>query len=121
MNFVSEDFGDTTGERVPAVCLDRFCRDHAVERVDLLKLDIQGHEYSALRGAQDLVHAGRIGTIFMELNWTQHAEATCSAIESVHLLEQADYLFAQPGKQLKWQKAGNWLHNLNDVIAHRPS
>jgi FkbM family methyltransferase len=121
MNFVSEDFAGTTGERVPAVCLDRFCRDRAIERVDLLKLDIQGHEYSALRGAQDLLRSGRIGTIFMELNWVQHAEATCSATESVHLLEQADYLFSQPGKQLKWQKAGNWLCNLNDVLAHRPS
>ena len=64
MNFITEaaDFPD--GERVAAVCLDRFCRDHRIDRIDLLKLDIQGQEHSALIGAIGLLEAGRIGTIF---------------------------------------------------------
>jgi FkbM family methyltransferase len=121
MNFISEDPADANGESVPTLCLDQFCRDRSIDHVDLLKLDIQGHENSALKGAEHLISAGRIGTIFMELNWSRCAEAPCAATESVQLLEQADYLFSRPRKRLKWQKPGNWLRNLNDVIARRAS
>jgi FkbM family methyltransferase len=119
MNFISEDPADANGEGVPTICLDQFCRDHSIDRVDLLKLDIQGHEHKALRGAEELIRAGRIGTIFVELNWNQSEEATCAAAQSVHLLDLAGYLFSKPGRRLKWQKVGNWLRDLSDVVAHR--
>ena len=33
------------------VSLDQFCQDHSIDYVDLLKLDVQGHEHSALKGS----------------------------------------------------------------------
>jgi FkbM family methyltransferase len=51
---------------VPIVTLDRFCEEHSIEQVDLLKLDIQGAEYSALRGASRLLAEQRIGIIYTE-------------------------------------------------------
>ena len=119
MNFISQDLGDSGAERVQTVCLDQFCQDHAIDHVDLLKLDIQGHEHSALEGAEHLIRAGRVGIIFMELNWAKSAGATCAATESIRLLEQAGYLFSRPGKRLNWEKAGDWLRTLSDVVAHR--
>ena len=89
MNFISQDISDAGAERVQTVCLDQFCQDHAIDHVDLLKLDIQGHEHSALEGAEHLIRAGRLGIIFMELNWAKSAGATCAATESIRLLEQA--------------------------------
>ena len=59
MNFISQDIGDSGAERVQTVCLDQFCQDHSIDHVDLLKLDIQGHEHSALEGAEHLIRAGR--------------------------------------------------------------
>ena len=70
-----------------------------------------------LNGAEGLIRTGRIGTIFMELNWTNEASAVCPASESVRLLGQAGYRFSRPGKCLHWEKAGDWLHALNDVVA----
>jgi FkbM family methyltransferase len=119
MNFVSPDIRDLHGERVRTVALDQFCRDHLIQNADLLKLDVQGQEHLALKGAEDLITRGRIVMIFMELNWATQAGATCPATESIRLLDGAGYYFAKPGKRLNWQKAGCWLRSLSDVVAHR--
>jgi FkbM family methyltransferase len=119
MNFVVRDIGNSDAERVKSVSLDQFCQDHSIDQVDLLKLDVQGQEYSALKGAERLIRAGRIGTIFMELNWARRAGIPCAATESIRLLEQADYLFSKPGKRLNWEKAGDWLHGVSDIVARR--
>jgi FkbM family methyltransferase len=50
MNFVSEDVSDPDRELVQTVCLDQFCYDHSIDNPDLLKLDVKGHEHSALKG-----------------------------------------------------------------------
>ena len=119
MNFISEDLADSDGESVQTVCLDQFCRDLSIDHVDLLKLDVQGHEHSALKGAEHLIKAGRVGVIFMELNWARSAGPDCAATESIRLLGKADYLFSRPGKRLNWEKAGDWLRSLSDVVARR--
>jgi|SRR5580658_1408254 FkbM family methyltransferase len=119
MNFISRDVGDSGTERVETVCVDEFCQDHSINHIDLMKLDIQGHEHSALEGAARLIRSGKIGVIFMELNWAKSAETTCATTESIRLLEQAGYRFSRPGKCLNWRKAGDWLHSLGDVVAHR--
>jgi len=119
MNFISRDLGDSRSERVQTVCVDQFCQDHSINHIDLMKLDIQGHEYAALQGAEHLIKAGRVGMIFLELNWAESAGATCAATESIRLLEQGGYRFSRPGKRLNWQKAGDWVRTLSDVVAHR--
>jgi FkbM family methyltransferase len=119
MNYISRDLGDSGAECVKTVCVDQFCQDHSINRIDLMKLDIQGHEHSALKGAEELIRSGDIGIIFLELNWGKSAETTCAARESIRLLEQAGYRFSRPGKRLNWQKAGDWLLTLSDVVAYR--
>jgi FkbM family methyltransferase len=119
MNFISREVGDPDAETVRTVCLDQFCERHSIDYVDLLKLDIQGHEHSALEGARQLIRAGRIRIIFMELNWATSAGATCAATESTRLLHQAGYKFSKPGRRLTWQNAGDWLQSLSDVVAYQ--
>jgi hypothetical protein len=119
MNYISQDIGDSYAERVQAVSLDQFCQDYSIDHVDLLKLDVQGHELSALKGAERLIMARRIGTIFIELNWARSEKAPCVASESIHLLSEAGYLFSRPGRRLNWEKAGDWLRGLSDVVARR--
>jgi len=47
--------------------LDEFCEEHSVARIDVLKLDVQGAEYSVLEGADALLTARRIGMIYAEV------------------------------------------------------
>jgi FkbM family methyltransferase len=119
MNFTTTPADDAGEELVPTICLDRFCADHAIERIDLLKLDIQGNEHQALAGAARLLAAGKIGTIFTELNWAETAGSTCPATESIHVLEDCGYRFSRPGRRLHWQRSGEWMRKLSDVVARR--
>jgi FkbM family methyltransferase len=117
MNFISQTTSDTDEERVQTVSLDTFCIRHTIDKIDLLKIDIQGHEYAALQGAEQLIRTGRIETILMELNWDQRPQAFCPATQSVQFLQKSGYLFSRPGRRLNWQPAGNWLRALSDVVA----
>jgi len=119
MNFISAEFGESGAERIQTVCLDQFCKDHAIDRIDLLKLDIQGHEHSALKGAEHLLKNGRIGTIFMELNWAETSNLVCPASESIALLDKTGYKFSVAGKCMDWKESGEWMRSLADVIARR--
>ena len=119
MNFITKSHGNSNAERVEAISLDQFCRDCLIDQVDLLKLDVQGHEHSALKGAELLIRAGRVRTIFMELNWGTKAGGPSPADESIRVLAEADFLFSKPSTILNWKKAGDWLRGLGDVVARR--
>lgn len=106
-------------ELVPTVSLDQFCATHAIGRIDLLKIDIQGQEHLALAGARELLTSGRVGMIFTELNWAMSGAGGCPARESIRMLENAGYQFSSPGRRLRWQKAGDWMVGLSDVVARR--
>jgi FkbM family methyltransferase len=117
MNFIfgSADEGDPN--RVQTVRLDDFCDEYDINYIDLLKVDVQGHEHDALMGAEKLIGAGRIGLIFCELNWAQDPSSTCPARDSIHLLEKCGYQFAAVGTKLNWRRSGDWMHSLSDVVA----
>lgn len=92
MNFVSatSSAGAETAA-VTQVTLDDYCRRMGITNVDLLKIDIEGGEYDALRGAERLLSAARIGCIFFELSgWA--AERAGHSIDDVpNLLRQYGY------------------------------
>jgi FkbM family methyltransferase len=119
MNYICGETGELAAERVQTVCLDEFCREHRIDRIDLLKLDIQGNEHSVLQGAEGLVKRGQLGTIFMELNWADKIGAGCPATESIRLLAEGGYRFASPADCHNWRPAGNWLRGRSDIIACR--
>jgi FkbM family methyltransferase len=52
---------------VVATRLDEFCRRHGLERIDVLKLDIQGCELMALRGAEGLLRQAAVRLIYTEV------------------------------------------------------
>ena len=47
--------------------LDSYCVDNNIERIDILKTDIQGAEILALRGARRLLAEKRIDILFLEV------------------------------------------------------
>lgn len=48
---------------VPITTLDAFCADQKIDHIDILKMDIQGAELRALRGASDLLARAAIDLI----------------------------------------------------------
>ena len=53
-------------ETVHITTLDQFCLNHSIERIDILKIDTEGHEMDVLLGAQTLLRDGRISVIQFE-------------------------------------------------------
>jgi FkbM family methyltransferase len=51
--------------------LDAFCQEHKIATVDILKLDIQGGELLALRGASRLLMSKAIDVIYCEVNFNE--------------------------------------------------
>jgi hypothetical protein len=56
----------TGSEMVRMDTLDRYCAAHGVERIDLLKLDVEGHELSVLQGAAKLFERKQIAMVSFE-------------------------------------------------------
>jgi FkbM family methyltransferase len=119
MNYIRLPTGELGDECVRMICLDDFCKEHSISGVDLLKVDVQGHEHLVLRGAKELINRGAVGTIYMELNWQPGSINGCPATESIQLLAHAGYQFANPADCENWREPGYWLHNLGDVIARK--
>ena len=59
---------------VPCVRLDDFCEMEKIEQIHILKMDIQGGEYGALKGAQKLLEAKRVKLLYLETYFLEQYE-----------------------------------------------
>jgi FkbM family methyltransferase len=62
---------DKTGTRdvveVETTTIDAFCDERKLDRIDVLKLDIQGGELMALHGAREMLSGRNVGLIYTEI------------------------------------------------------
>jgi FkbM family methyltransferase len=66
-----ERVADLTGqtETVTVETIDNFCREHAIECIDLLKMDVQGWELEVLRGANTMIAQNAIRFVIAEVGF----------------------------------------------------
>ena len=76
--------GKVVPHEVPVTRLDDYCADHGIDAIDLLKIDIEGHEPAALRGMGEQLSRGR-PTILIEVLSNEAANEVWS------LLKPLDY------------------------------
>lgn len=53
-----------SAEGIGSLSLDHFCKVNAIERVDLIKIDTDGHEMEVLKGATETIKRLRPAIIF---------------------------------------------------------
>jgi FkbM family methyltransferase len=119
LNFVTQQAVATHTVPIQTVTLDAFCEGKGIDQIDLLKIDIQGNEAKALRGARQLLAAGKIQCLFLELNWDGLNPEGCPASECIQLLDGFGYLFKHPNSTSAAKAAGEWLQGMSDVVAVR--
>jgi FkbM family methyltransferase len=57
-----------TVEPVPATTVDEYAARHAIDHIDLLKIDAEGHDLRVLRGAERCLRAGVVSVAQFEYN-----------------------------------------------------
>lgn len=53
-------------QQISVRTVDSFCEQENIDKIDLLKLDVEGHELAVLKGAQRMLREGRISLIQFE-------------------------------------------------------
>lgn len=72
--------------------LDMFVQRQSIDRLDVIKMDVDGHEYPVLRGALNVLQRFR-PVIVMEMSPYVHAENHQDFAALVELLRDVGYLF----------------------------
>jgi FkbM family methyltransferase len=97
----------TTRERitVPTVTIDDYRAQHQIAAPDILKLDIQGNELAALKGADATLREGATQIIYTEVTFVPHYEGGVLFHQlTSHLSERGYSLFGI--YDLKWAAIG---------------
>ena len=81
-NSVGSTTVEAGGREMSATTIDQIASELALDRIHLLKLDLEGHEIEALKGAQECLAAQRVERVYAEFN-------------SVEQLAQLDALLAR--------------------------
>jgi FkbM family methyltransferase len=64
------------GITVPVSTLDLFCARNKITHIDFLKIDVEGHEYAVLRGAEKMLKDKRIDYVQFEFSGASAAART---------------------------------------------
>jgi FkbM family methyltransferase len=59
---------------VQTTTIDKFCEEKKIDHIDILKMDIQGGELAALKGAVKMLSRKRISYIYSEVYFVQQYE-----------------------------------------------
>jgi FkbM family methyltransferase len=71
--------------------IDQFCKDHGIEHISILKMDIQGGELMALRGAEETLTGGRADLVYSEVLFASLYEKQATFFEIHAHLEARGY------------------------------
>jgi len=72
--------------KVPIVSIDEYCRTNGITSVDVLKLDLQGYDYLALKGARDTIK--NVRCILVELMFSDIYKGSASFDEIFALMKE---------------------------------
>lgn len=59
---------EATGHAIKCITVDNFLESQQITNIDLLKIDVEGHEMAVLRGAETALREGRIRAVHFEFN-----------------------------------------------------
>jgi FkbM family methyltransferase len=81
-----------TGHReVAVITLDEYCAKEGIDRIHVLKVDVQGGELLVLAGAEGLLGSGQIDVIYAEVLYSDLYEGQADFCDVRNLLKQHGY------------------------------
>lgn len=86
----SRVYGDLLAKKdqIEVVCttLDSFTEENSIENIDILKLDLQGHELKALEGASKILQKQKVGILLCEIIFEDIYEGQTRPYELINFL-----------------------------------
>ena len=115
--------GDSTDrvETIQVITLDEFCATRDIPRIDLLKIDTEGHELAVLAGAHGMLSRGAIGPIFLEASLADDDHDHTALADATACLRPYGYHLAALYDQVMWPAPARLAYfNALFVPATRP-
>jgi FkbM family methyltransferase len=103
----SGDAGRVDSELRPLMTLDSIARHFGVTMIDVLKIDVEGYELKALRGAVGLLEQQRVGAIVLESDG-HGSRYNDGEVDITRFLEECGYRL-NPSMSLVGRGSGNCL------------
>ncbi len=103
---------------IQTITLDKYASVHDIQHVNLLKIDVEGHEYAVIRGSKSLLTKHKIDVIVFEVN-DQSGSCYQDNLKTRELLSSYGYklyLVSQDGKLTKYVHC----HQVHNCIAISP-
>ena len=92
-NYIKRFPQHATRRSVTVETLDRFCREHGIERIDLLKVDTEGFDLAVLQGASTMLDRGGIAFVYVEFNDVETADDSGALGPIARYLQPKGYRF----------------------------
>lgn len=93
-------------ERVPLVRLDDFTAQEGIDRIDLVKIDVEGAEMQVLMGGEQTFR-NRVSTIVMEVSFVRHPRSSGEFLRLFELLHSYGFAPAEI-YDLAQAESGDW-------------
>ena len=106
---------ESEGIRIANVILDNYAVDNSIDRIDFMKMDIEGFELSGLKGAHRLLNENKIRAIYLELIPENLQRYNLYPFDVLSFLETKGYqLYFCKSSDFKYiNRQPKTLHNLN--------
>tara|TARA_B100000427_G_scaffold327287_1_gene337688 strand:+ start:971 stop:1711 length:741 start_codon:yes stop_codon:yes gene_type:complete len=77
--------------KVGTITIDHYCHKNNIEKINILKIDVQGNEIKVLKGAEGMLERKRIKLIFTEISIAPNYKEQSSIDELIRLLKNYQY------------------------------
>jgi FkbM family methyltransferase len=104
---VSQNSGDLV--EVPVLTVDKFVSDNGIQKIDFVKIDVEGFEMNVLKGAVETLKK-YLPALFIELNDKSLQYQGSSAAELVGFLKNLGYKIFEDGKVQELSQEDMYKH-----------
>jgi FkbM family methyltransferase len=64
----NKGFDSPLKEEIPLITLDEYCDQNRIKEIDIMKIDVEGHEPKVLEGAKDVIRRSKRLKLIMEID-----------------------------------------------------